>query len=181
MNLRTFALPAVAAIVLVGCNSSNTMTRAERLNALEDRADETIDAAMESDSGLERFFDTAAGYAVFPKIGKGGFIIGGSAGDGVVYQNDRVIGYTSISSGSIGAQIGGQSFSQIIFFEERTDLNRFKRGDFEFDANASAVAIKSGASARADYTKGLLVFVFGEKGLMAEASIGGQKFDYEAR
>lgn len=181
MNLRTLVLPVVAAFVLVGCNSGNTTTRAERLNALEDKADEAIDSALAGDAGLERFFDTAAGYAVFPKIGKGGFIIGGSAGDGVVYQNDRVIGYTSISSGSIGAQIGGQSFSQVIFFEERTDLNRFKQGDFEFDANASAVALESGASARADYSKGLLVFVFGEKGLMAEASIGGQKFDYEAR
>jgi lipid-binding SYLF domain-containing protein len=92
-----------------------------------------------------------------------------------------MIGYVDLSQATIGAQIGGQKYSEIIFFENATVLESFKKGEFTFAAQATAVAVSSGAGANAKYTNGVMVFTLGEKGLMAEASIGGQKFDFQPK
>jgi len=131
-----------------------------------------------ADPGIETFFGNAAGYAVFPSVGKGGFVIGGAFGRGLVIAGDKVVGYTSMSQATIGLQIGGQSYAQFIFFKDETAIGHFKRGNFEFNAQASAVAITAGASADAAYDSGVAVFTHAAGGLMLEASIGGQRFKY---
>lgn len=145
------------------------------------------------------YFTSAHGYAVFPNIGKGGIGIGGAHGKGQVYREGKVIGHTSMTQLSIGLQLGGQAFSQIIFFEDQRALDDFTEGNFEFDAQASAIAITasaqansgttgSGASAGSggnigeqastDYYKGMKVFTIGKGGFMFEATVAGQKFKY---
>ena len=134
-----------------------------------------------ADPGIETFFEKAAGYAVFPSVGKGGVIIGVAYGKGLVIEHDQVVGYTSMSQATVGLQLGGQKYSQFIFFRDDVALNHFKRGTFEFGAQASAVAITAGASADANYDGGVVVFTQAGGGLMFEGTIGGQKFTYEAK
>jgi len=147
------------------------------------------------------FFDKSFGYAVFPTIAKAGMGIGGAHGKGRVYRKGEYVGDTSMTQLTIGLQLGGQAFSQIIFFQDERAFNEFISGDFEFGAQASAVAITAGASAGAStsgnsasasggqndaktvgrYVKGMAVFTVAKGGLMYEASIGGQKYDYSPK
>jgi lipid-binding SYLF domain-containing protein len=133
-----------------------------------------------SDPGMDKFFNGAAGYAVFPKVGKGGIGIGGAHGKGLVIVNDKAIANTSLSQVTVGFQLGGQVYAQFVFFEDTTSLGHFQRGNFEMGAQASAVAVTLGASADADYDQGVAVFTQVGGGLMYEATISGQKFKYEA-
>ena len=130
-------------------------------------------------SSLKTYFKKARGYAVFPNVGKGGIGIGGARGKGEVFEKGKVIGSTSLTQVSIGFQLGGQAFSQIIFFKDKKSLERFTQGNFEFGASASAALISEGANASADYSDGVAVLTYSKGGLMYEASIGGQKFSYE--
>ena len=130
-------------------------------------------------SALKPYFKKAKGYAVFPNIGKAGIGIGGARGKGEVFEKDEVIGSTSVTQLTIGLQLGGQAFSQIIFFKDKKDLERFTQGNFEFGASASAALITEGANASADYSDGVAVLTFSKGGLMYEASIGGQKFSFQ--
>mgnify|MGYP000042997344 FL=1 len=137
-------------------------------------------AIKRADPGIEAFFENAAGYAVFPSVGKGGLVVGGAYGKGLVIVDDQVDGYTSMTQGTIGLQIGGQKYAQFIFFKDATAIAHFRRGNFEFGAQASAVAITKGASADASYDGGVAVFTHAAGGLMLEGSVGGQKFKYES-
>ena len=149
---------------------------------------------------VAKFFENSYGYAVFPTIGKAGFVVGGSYGKGQVYVDEKVVGKASVVEGSIGFQIGGKAFSEIIFFQDKRAFDEFTSGNFEFGATAQAVAITAGAEAKAgttglsagasagpktgvqaetNYNKGMAVFVHSKGGLMAEASVSGQKFNYE--
>ena len=130
-------------------------------------------------SALKPYFKKAKGYAVFPNIGKAGIGIGGARGKGEVFEKDEVIGSTTVTQLSIGLQLGGQAFSQIIFFKDKKDLERFTQGNYEFGASASAALITEGANASADYSDGVAVLTFSKGGLMYEASIGGQKFSFQ--
>jgi len=132
-----------------------------------------------ADPGMKEFFDGAAGYAVFPKVGKGGIGIGGAHGKGLVIVNDKAVGRTSLSQVTVGFQLGGQVYSQFIFFEDEVALGHFQRGNWEMGAQASAVAVTLGASADANYDGGVAVFTQVGGGLMYEATISGQKFTYE--
>jgi lipid-binding SYLF domain-containing protein len=146
------------------------------------------------------FFSTAYGYAVFPTIGKGGFVIGGAHGNGHVYEKGKYIGNTSVTQLSVGFQAGGQAYSQIIFFEDKRALDEFTNGNFEFEAGVSAVAITAaaggtagttGASATASggkkdaktvggaYYKGMAVFTIVKGGAMYQATVAGQKFTFD--
>ena len=146
------------------------------------------------------FFGNSYGYAVFPTIGKGGIGIGGAHGSGQVYKGGKLTGKSSMTQVTIGFQLGGQAYSQIIFFEDERAYKEFTSGEFEFGAQASAVAITAGAQAKAStggstagasakgdagsqakvgYQKGMAVFTFAKGGLMYEASIGGQGFSFE--
>jgi len=132
-----------------------------------------------ADPGIETFFENSAGYAVFPTVGKGAIGIGGAHGKGLVIVNDKVVGKTSLSQVTVGLSLGGQKYAQFIFFKDDVALGHFQRGNYEMGAQASAVAVTAGASADANYDKGVAVFTNIGGGLMADASVGGQKFTYE--
>ncbi len=129
---------------------------------------------------MEDWFKNAAGYAVFPSVGKGGIGIGGAHGKGLVIAGDKVIGTTSLSQITVGLQLGGQAYAEFIFFRDQTALDDFKRGNYEMGAQASAVAATAGAAADASYNSGVAVFTNTTGGLMFEASVGGQKFKFDA-
>jgi len=136
-------------------------------------------AIKRADPGIEAFFDNAAGYAAFPSVGKGGIVVGGAYGKGLVIVGDRVDGRTTMTQATVGLQLGGQVYSQFIFFKDEAAIANFRRGNFEFGAQASAVAATKGASADTSYDKGVAVFTNASGGLMVEGSVGGQKFTYE--
>ena len=133
---------------------------------------------IKTDALMKGLFDKAYGYVIFPNIGKGGFGIGGAAGNGVVYQKNTMIGMAKMTQVTIGFQWGGQAYREVIFFESKTELDNFKENKFEFAAQASAVAVTAGASANASYKNGVMIFTQTKGGLMYEASIGGQKFNF---
>jgi lipid-binding SYLF domain-containing protein len=165
--------------------------------AWADSYQETIEMFKKAGES-EAFFGKSYAYAVFPTIGKGGIGIGGARGTGRVFVGDRAVGETTMTQLSIGLQLGGQAFSQVIFLKDKRAFDEFTSGNFEFGANASAVAITAGASAGAtttgssagisggkndattvgEYYKGMAVFTIAKGGLMFEAAIGGQKFEY---
>ena len=165
--------------------------------ALADKYDEALQT-FKSEKESAAFFSKSAGYALFPTIGKAGLGVGGAYGEGRVYEKGKHIGDTKMTQVSIGLQAGGQGYSQIIFFEDERAFKEFTTGQFEFGAQAQAVAITAGATAQATtggtgagknvggdkaqvkggYQKGMAVFTLAKGGLMYEASIGGQKFNY---
>lgn len=146
-------------------------------------------------SDTHKFFDNAYGYAIFPTVGKGGFGIGAAYGKGRVYQGGHYTGETSLTQISLGFQIGGQAYSEIIFFKDAKAYNEFTSGSFEFGAQASAVAINIGANAqagttgnsssagksaaKASYINGMAVYTLAKGGLMFEAALAGQSFTFE--
>jgi lipid-binding SYLF domain-containing protein len=133
------------------------------------------------DPSLQSLMDRSVGWAVFPNIGKAGFVVGGSYGRGEVYERGAMIGYADISEVSGGLQIGAQNFSEILLFLRQEDLDKLKRGDFSLGANASAVALTAGAAAKTDPSKGVIALVETKGGLMAEAAVAGQRLRYQPK
>jgi lipid-binding SYLF domain-containing protein len=142
-------------------------------------AHDAVAALRKADPGLKKFFDHSAGYAVFPHVARGGLGVGGAGGSGFVFEKGTAVGRTTLSQVTIGAEIGGQSYYQIIFFETAETLASFQKGEWTMAAQVSAVMLKAGASADAKYKEGVAVFTLSRGGAMAEASVGGQKFSYE--
>ena len=132
----------------------------------------------------DRSFDAtlkkAHAYAIFPEVGKGGFIVGASHGAGEVYQGGELIGYSKMTQTTVGAQVGGQTFAEVILFRDQKALDRFKGGRFEGGAAVTAIGGKKGAAKASKYKDGVAIWVLPLKGAMAEASAGGQKFAFES-
>lgn len=167
--------------------------------AESDRYQQAVERFREAGAG--EFIDTAYGYAVFPLVGKGGIGLGGAYGEGQVYHQGNYVGDSQMAQLTLGWQLGGQAYSQIIFFEDKAAFDHFTTGSFEFGAQASAVALTAGASAEAstrgvaagasgtenratavaEYYKGMAVFTLAKGGLMYEVALGGQLFNYQAR
>ena len=179
---RTFSLLAACLLIvsLGACKSAESMTGADERAEMDEMVDEAIASFKAADEGILDLMDDAYGYAIFPTVAKGGAGVGGAHGNGQVYKDGRVMGATSLSQGSIGLQLGGQTYSELILFENEAAYNTFTSGSFEFAGQASAVAARAGASADAAYESGVMVMTVAKGGLMAEASIGGQSFDYVA-
>jgi lipid-binding SYLF domain-containing protein len=169
-------LVVVALGVVAGCSTA-PKTEAKRDNLRSD-SDVALDRFQSNDQTTRDFLNGSKGYAVFPHIGKGGAVAGGAYGHGALYENGQFVGYCDMTQASVGAQLGGQSYAELIVFENTDALNRFKSGNYAFSANASAVANKEGAARTAKYENGVAVFVHPNAGLMGEASVGGQKFNY---
>lgn len=164
-------------VAVAGCATApSTAAKREDLKASAVDALATMKA---DDPSLEGFLNKAHGYAIFPHVGKGGAIVGGSYGRGIVYEKGTPIGYADISQATVGLQLGGQKFMELLTFESGKDLERFTAGKLAVSANASAVMLKSGAAESARYTDGVAVFVKPIGGAMVEASIGGQQFTFQ--
>jgi lipid-binding SYLF domain-containing protein len=134
---------------------------------------------LRQDPDLKAVFDRAAGFALLPSVGKGAIGIGGAHGTGQLFAKDKLLGVATMSQVTIGFQLGGQEYSELIFFQDQKALDDFKQSNMEFSAQASAVAVHSGASKDAKYKAGVMIFTMAKAGLMFEASVGGQKFKFE--
>ena len=133
---------------------------------------------IKSDGLMQNLFNDSYGYVIFPNIGKGAIGVGGAAGNGILFQNGKAIGSAKMKQVTVGFQFGGQAYREVIFFENQAALDRFKQNNFEFSAQASAVAVTAGASVNVKYREGVMVFTQKKGGLMYEASVGGQKFNF---
>ncbi|MEK6702142.1 MAG: YSC84-related protein [Planctomycetota bacterium] len=179
MNRILATATLVFALTLAACS---TAPKTEGGKA--DKRDEAAAAlakAERNDPTLSPVLRDAKGYAVFPTVGKGAVGVGGAYGKGVLYESGTFVGYCDLTQATIGLQLGGQSYTEIICFSTTEALNRFKSGNFSFDAQATAVALKAGAGTNVKYSNGVAVFTMDEAGLMFEASVGGQKFSYQPK
>jgi lipid-binding SYLF domain-containing protein len=165
----------VGAIIFGTAVSAQTSSKDRKLvsDAAEAKAD-----FIHTDGLMSGVFNNSYGYAIFPNVGKGGIGVGGAVGNGVVYERGAVVGKAKLTQLSIGFQFGGQAYREVIFFESKADLDRFKADKVEFSAQASAVAVTAGASANVKYRNGVMIFTQQKGGLMYEASVGGQKFNF---
>ena len=128
---------------------------------------------------MKNLFSNAYGYVIFPNVGKGAIGVGGAAGNGAVFEKGVLIGMAKMTQVTLGFQLGGQAYREVIFFETKADLDKFKSDNFEFAAQASALAATFGAAANAKYKNGVMVFSQVKGGLMYEASVGGQRFKFK--
>jgi lipid-binding SYLF domain-containing protein len=169
----------ILSVLSIGCSTEpdQQSDRAE----LNENTVQTLSRLNAEDPGLDAFLKNSYGYVVFPTVGKGGIIVAGSYGRGQVYEQGNFVGYADITQATIGAQIGGQSFTELLAFDGPGALRNFEAGKFAFDASASAVALKSGAAATAKYSNGVAAFIEPKAGLMLEAAIGGQSFQYQPK
>jgi lipid-binding SYLF domain-containing protein len=132
------------------------------------------------DEGLKDIMEKAKGYVIFPSVGKGGLGVGAAIGTGQLLEKGKAMGEAHLSQVTVGLQAGGQAYIELICFEDQTSLDNFKKGNFEFGAQVSAVAVTLGVSKNAKYENGVMVLTLAKGGLMYEASVGGQKFAYKA-
>ena len=162
MHGRTLAGCLVAAVVFVaGCSSAQKADGP----TLSEQVTDTITLMQSRDPYLENWFDDGSyGYAVFPSVGKGAIGIGGAYGKGKVFEQGKPIGTATLTQGTIGLQLGGQAYSEVVFFKDKRALDTFKANTLELSAQASAVAVRAGGSADADYEAGVAVFTMASDG-----------------
>ena len=175
--IRLLLSTALAVFLSAGCATAPT-TPAER-NELHTDAQATVEQLERRDPSLRATLDRAAGYAVFPTIGKGGMLVGGAFGRGVLFVDHEPVGYVELNQASIGAILGGESFAELIVFETPEALLELEDGEFEVGANASATALTTGAAAATRFEGGVAVFVAPRGGLMVDVSVSGQQIDYQ--
>ena len=166
-------------LLVAGCTTTPDTEQGK--SNLSDDANTALSRMEQQDPSLNDFIKRAYGYAIFPSVGKGAIGVGGAYGKGIVVENGKMVGYADLSQATIGVQLGGQTYSELICFETNQALDTFKSNNYAFDAQASAVAVKSGASTDARYSNGVAIFTLPQGGLMFEASVGGQRFTYEAK
>jgi lipid-binding SYLF domain-containing protein len=177
MSQRIKRLTFAATVVLATVGAMRLASA--RDDELIDQARQTVAKYRQADPGLDQFFGRSAAYVVFPGIGKGGYIVGGAHGTGVLFEGGVPSGKVTMNQVTVGAQVGGQEYSEIIFLETPKVVADFKAGKINLSAQASAVALSDGAAAVAKFKNGVAIFTQVKGGLMAEASVGGQKFKFE--
>jgi lipid-binding SYLF domain-containing protein len=177
LTMKLTGAVAVGVLVLAGCASA-PQTRTESRDLLV-RADEAIESMVAQDQTLRGVLDEVYGYAVFPRIAEGAFLIGGAAGVGVLYEEGEPVGFLTMNHGTVGAQVGGQAFTEIVVFQTREAVERVKAGNFDLTANAGVTVITAGSAARTHTESGTHVYIDDEDGLMAGVSVGGQTFGFE--
>jgi len=154
----------------------------EQAASLEDQANATLKQMYARAPGLRQFVDASAGFAVFPNVGAAGaFVAGGAYGKGVLYENGYPVGFVNLSQGSIGPQLGGQSFSELIVLRSHYDVQQMKAGSFKFGAEASAVVLNAGAAIGDQIAAGRTVYIEPRGGLMAGLSLSGQQINFAPR
>ena len=177
--MRKALLPILGMMVmaLAGCESSTPNSAANQVGLRND-AQTALRQMIAQDSKLQDVINNAYAYAVFPDVGEGAVGVGGASGKGVVYQNGQPIGTAAINQVSVGPQVGGQTYSELIVFQNQDAFNRFQNGNLEFGAQASAMVVKAGAAAADRFENGVAVYILPKGGLQAGANINGQKLSY---
>lgn len=181
MKTIKISLICFFAFALIVCGCAVTPEKPKGKVILSIDSNEAIAVMKEKDSSIQTFFDKSYGYAVLPKVFKGAFIAGGAYGKGEVYEQNQMVGYCDMTQATLGFSFGGEFFREIVFFRDKEDLDKFKSGEFTFSAQVTGVVLTAGAAAKADYKAGMAVFITADSGLMVDASLGGQKFSYEAK
>ena len=176
---RAVVVFALAIGLLVGCTTAPPSQ--ESRNALLENATVAMQDMNRVDPGVEALVRKGYGYALFPEVVKAGLGFGGGYGQGVVYEQGQHVGYADLTLASVGAQIGGQTFSELVVFENKAAMDRFKAGPLDFTAGAGAMILQNGAAANAQFVDGITVVVQPITGAMAEATIGGQQLRYAAK
>lgn len=174
-------LLVILTISAMGWVTANAAWDPDEGKEYDEKAQVALATFIEKDPKIQSFIDKSAGYVVIPTVAKAALGIGGARGKGVLYENGEVTAVVTLTQLSFGFQGGGQAYSEFIFFEDAATLENFKRGNYELNAQASAVAITAGASADAEFNGGMAIFTQAKGGLMYEAAIGGQKFKVEAK
>jgi lipid-binding SYLF domain-containing protein len=179
LRLGLATMLALGTVGLVGC-ATEPETQAARSN-LERDANSTLQSFLRQDPSLQDVLNRSAGYAVFPDVGKGGVILaGGAFGRGILYNSQgQPLGYAAIRQGNVGPQLGGESYSELVVFQNQDSFNRFRSGNLSLTAGATAIALKAGAAANANFDQGVAVFSMNRSGLMVGADVGGQQFSFE--
>ena len=178
--MRSAILPlfTVAAMALVGCENTGPNAPAAKTE-LEPRADASLQQFLSHDPGLQNLIDNSAGYVIFPDVGKGAVGVGGASGLGTVYQRGKAVGTVKLQQVSVGPQLGGETYSEMIIFRDDPALGRLMNNSFEFGATASATLLKAGAAADARFDEnGTLCYILPKGGVMAGADLHGQKFQF---
>lgn len=176
--MRT-ALIAVSSFLILASFACNTTPSSEgKKMDLAENVKNSMAEMRKEDPSFGTFIDASYGYVVFPSVGKAGLLVGGAFGRGEVYEQGKMIGYADITQATLGLQAGGQTYTQVICFENKAALDRFITNKYEPAAQASAIALKSGAAGNAKYADGVAIFYYAKGGLMAEASVGGQRFRF---
>ncbi len=174
LNKREIITTVLAFIISITLNAQVGGWNPELTND----SNEVLKSMLEKTPKLESFYNESYGYVVFPKITKAGIGFGGAIGNGIVFKDNQIVGSSNLKQASIGLQLGGQQYSEIIFFKNEESFENFTNGKLKFDAQASAVALKEGASIDMAYQDDVAVFTQTKGGLMYEASLGGQHFKY---
>ena len=169
----------MVALASIGTGCAVTPDSAEARDDLVSDARAASDRFRSEDSRTEAFFSSAYAYAVFPKITKGGAGIAGAYGRGVVFRDGKMLGYTDVTQGSIGAQLGGMSWSEIVFFQDEWTFNQFKANKFAGTADASFAGPKQGGTNTLNYSDGVMIFTMDTRGFAASAAVGAQQFKFE--
>jgi hypothetical protein len=146
---------------------------------LEREVSAAIRRLEQEDPGIRQLLDDSHAYAIFPSVGKAALVVGGAYGHGLVFEKGKPIGHATIAQTTIGVQIGGDTFTEVVAFDSKESLERFKEGKVVFAANASAVLVKAGATGTADYEDGVCALAYSQGGMLLEAAIGGQKFNFK--
>jgi lipid-binding SYLF domain-containing protein len=173
------SLLAVVAMAVAGCESTSGNSQSENAT-LSTRAHAALDQMANSNESVRDAMQNAYAYVIFPEVGKAAVGIGGAGGKGVVYQGGHQVGYATLNQGSLGPQIGGETYSELILFQNQSSFSNFQSGNLTFGADASATVVKAGAAAAGQFVNGTRVLILPKGGLMAGASINGQKFTYTA-
>ena len=177
-GIKKHAIVVMTLVVglVIGC-STGSVTKEEG-DALVKQSQASRQEWNKVDPQFEAFAKKGYGFAFFPEITKGGLVVGGAHGRGVVYEKGQHIGYADLTQMSLGFQAGYQDYSQLVVFENQPAMDKFKRNEIDFGANASAVVADKGAAMGAQFVDGVAVFVRPTNGAMAEASLGGQQITY---
>ncbi len=178
VTVHRVALGATLGLLVLGLGRPGYAAQTDAQLISDSR--QTMALFRQKDPSIEQFARRSAAYVVFPSIGKGGLGIGAAHGTGILFEGGAPIGKVSMDQVSVGAQVGGQEFSQIVFYETEKDVHALKMGKASLAGNVSAVALRDGAAANAKWKNGIAVFTATKGGLMLEASVGGQNFSYAA-
>ena len=171
-NLKT-TITILAMALSFGLSAQN----AEDKKIIKD-AKKAKKKVLKAAPNLQEFFDNSAGYVIFPNVGEGALFIGAASGNGAVFENGEVIGMADLKKVDVGFQAGGQAVTELIFFESDEDLDNFKNDRTAFSGEVTGTAISKGASEKFNYDNGVLIVAMPKAGLMADVSVGGQKFSY---
>lgn len=168
------ALFALVFLVFASCGSASKTGEDLLADAREERRN-----IEQNYPEVGELFENSVGYAIFPNVGKGAYVIGGASGNGAVFEDGNHVGYADLKQVDVGLQLGGKAFVEVLFFQTESALEDFKDGSYELSANASAVVLEEGVSRDINFEDGVAVVTMPKAGAMAGVSVGGQRFTYQ--